>query len=141
MVLDCLLAIRLLRILRERQEMMGDAVVKEGSGPGNKRELNAAFVVLVMAAVPLTIYIPNALCWVPYMFSALIANWNGELTVFLAVLGRITISVSIVVHLWNVYLYWYRVPGFRTELVRLVTCGRLLSKSSALSSTGAVSEH
>ena len=132
LILGSVLAYRLLRISRAHKEIMGESF-KEGSGSvsdsvsGKRRELNAAFVILVMAAVPLTLYVPNALFWVPYSLNMFIAIMNSEIIMLLAVLGKASISLCIVVHLWNLYLYWFRIPGFRAELVRLMTCGRVVN--------------
>lgn len=138
LILDIALAVCIIRITRTRQQMFRSGGGSESStnasgshsASGSNRELNAAIVILVMAALPLTIYIPNAIFWGTYIFGSLLPNWNPNLSFFLVVLGRITISVSIIVHLWNIYLYAFRISDFRAELFRLLSCGNIRVKLS-----------
>ena len=149
LVLDSLLASSLARISNERQAMFsGGSKGVQGSDPGagsdsvSKRELNAAYLILVMASLPLLIYIPNALCWFPFVVSSLVPNWNSQVSTLLAVLGRVTLSLTSVVHFWNLFLYSFRVTGFLQEIVRIITCGLvrpafIASQSSGLHSSPA----
>lgn len=132
-LLDSLLALSIIRISRARRLIMGNKF------EGVKRsELNAAFVILLMAALPLSIYIPNAIFWIPSIFSTVFPIFSPQLKLLSAQLGYLAIDLSILVHLWNIFLYSSRVSGFRSELVRLLTCGLLKpsvthSQSSAYS--------
>ena len=99
-----------------------------GSTKGNKREMNATIVILTMAALPLIIYIPNAVFWGTNMYGSMLPNWNQNLGFLLILLGRITLSLSIIVHLWNIYLYAFRIQSFRRELFRLITCNYCFNK-------------
>lgn len=126
-VLNSVLASSISRILNDRQEMVSGSKGAQGSGPGSgpgaRREVNTAYLILVMASLPLLIYIPNALFWFPYVIASLFPNWSPQVSTLLAVLGRITLSMSILVHFWNIFIYFYRVTGFKQELVRIMTCG------------------
>ena len=142
LVLDSLLASSIARISNNRQAMIaggskGGSGSGTGSGTGSRRELNAAYLILVMASLPLLVYIPNALCWFPYVVSSLVPNWNNQVSTLLAVLGRITLSLTIVVHFWNLYLYSFRVTGFLQELVRILTCGLVRPEIIASSQSSA----
>ena len=132
LVLDSLLASSIARISKTRQAMIAVGSKEEhGSGTGNRRELNAAYVVLMMGSLPLLIYIPNAIFWLPYVILSLIPNWNAQVTTLFVVLGRITLSLSVIVHFWNLFFYSFRVRGFFWELKRLLTCGLFRTMTSA----------
>ena len=115
-ILDILLAVSIARISRKRAKLVG-------SGSGGKSELNTAIVILLIGALPLLLYIPNAILWTPYILRPLFPGMNSEVIFLLAVFGKITIDLSILVHVWNIFVYTARVPSFRVELVRILTCG------------------
>lgn len=117
-ILDCLLVVSIARISRERRKMMSN----EAKG-ASRKELNAALVILLMAALPLSIYIPNAVVWTPYILSSVIPNMSSQLTLLCVQLGYLTLDLSIIVHVWNIFVYSARVSGFRSELFRLLSCG------------------
>ena len=99
-----------------------------GSTKGNKREMNATIVILTMAALPLIIYIPNAAFWGINMYGSMLPNWNQNLGFLLILLFRITLSLSIIVNLWNIYLYAFRIQSFRRELFRMITFNYCFNK-------------
>ena len=115
-ILDILLAVTIERISRERLKLVG-------SGSGGRSELNTAIVILLMAALPLLIFIPNAIFWAPYILSSLLSDMNPKVIFLCSVLGLITFILGILVHVWNIFVYTARVPSFRVELVRILTCG------------------
>ena len=106
----------------------GSSTSGSGSAKGSKREMNATIVILTMAALPLTIYIPNAVFWGTNSYGSMLPNWNPNLGFLLVILGRITLSLTIIVHLWNIYLYAFRIHSFRKELFRLITCNYCFNK-------------
>ena len=122
LVLNILLASSVARISKDSKEMVVSGS-GNGSNSGSRKELNAAILILVMASLPLLIYIPNALCFFPFILSSLFPNWNVQVTMLIAVLSRITLTLTIVVHFWNLFFYSFRVSGFLQELVRILTCG------------------
>ena len=115
-ILDILLAVSIARISRERVKIVG-------SGSSGRSELNTAIVILLMGALPLLLYIPNAVLWTPYILSPLLPDMNSKVIFLFAVLGTITFDLGILVHVWNIFVYTARVPNFRVELVRILTCG------------------
>ena len=122
-ILDILLAVTIARISRERLKLMS-------SGSGGKGELNTAIVILLMAALPLTIYTPNAILFMPYIISPLFPYINSKYIYLFAVFGGITFDCCPLVHLWNIFVYTARVPNFRVELLRILTCGLYKSLST-----------
>lgn len=114
--MDILLAASIASISRERRKM-------KGSASGGKSDLNAAFVILLIAALPLLVYVPNAIFWTPFILSSLIPAIDLNLTYTFSMLGTFTLDLSILVHAWNIFVYTARVSGFRVELVRILTCG------------------
>ena len=105
------------------------------SGSGNRQELNVAYVLLVMASLPLLIYVPNAVFWFPYVVMSLLPNWSAQVSTLLAMLGRITISLGIAVHFWNIFFYSFCVTGFLQELVRILACGLIKLETLASQSS------
>lgn len=115
---DSLLVLSIMRIFRARRKLMGN-----GSVGVKSSELNAALVILLMAALPLSIYIPNGISYIPYIFSSVIPNISVQIRLLSAQLYLLTLDLSIFVHMWNIFVYTARVSGFRSELFRLLTCG------------------
>lgn len=111
-----MLAASILRISRERRKLIGNVTF-------SKSELNAAFVILLIAALPLLIYVPSAIFWTPYILSSLNSTMDLQLLYLFLILGSFTLDLSIMVHAWNIFVYTARVSGFRVELVRILTCG------------------
>lgn len=101
---------------------------KEGLGgvtatSTSRRELNSAIVILALAALPLSIYVPNAFCWSPFFISSFIPKWNPDLTTLFVLFARTTLAFTIVVHSLNIYVYSFRVPGFWRALIHILSCG------------------
>lgn len=117
-ILDSLLALSIARISRERRKMMGHE-----SGKTGRKELNSAFVILLMSGLPLIVYIPSAVFWAPYILSSVIPNISIQLILLFVQLGYLMFDLSIIVHVWNIFVYTARVSGFRSELLCLLTCG------------------
>lgn len=107
-----------MRISRARRK-----ILKNMSSGIERSELNTAFIILLMAGLPLSVYIPNAIVWTPYILRLVIPNISSQLTLICAQLGLLTLNLSIFVHMWNIFVYTARVSGFRLELLRLLTCG------------------
>lgn len=87
-----------------------------------RSDLRIASSVFVLSLVEVMFYLPFAVVWMAYNVLDYVKKAN-ELRHFLGTLGRLLSTLMIVIHLWNLYIYFATVSIFRREFVRLFCRG------------------
>ena len=122
LILTILLAIKILNISKGGKELHLRKVYRKGSeNEGRKREVRAATTITALAIVSCTLYIPSSMLVLPFSFSPVFSIFNTQQLTFLIMAARI-INFTILVRLWNIYLYIFRIPKFKEELIKLLKC-------------------
>lgn len=103
-----------------------------GSAPGaqemsSSKELQASVTVLTLAIMQCLVYFPSAvgcmlLCFVMYYpdIATTQPNYYASVMVFY----KFTHVYFTIAHVWNFFVYLVKIPSFRREFVRTISCGR-----------------
>ena len=121
------LAFRILYISRARKHLQ--AASASAAAPAKQgissREMNAAVTVFALAAVQTVVFIPPSIFWDIYLSAPVFdIKMPGPVATFMVSGGRVSVMFTQITHLWNFFLYYFRLPGFRKDLHRLFTCKR-----------------
>ena len=90
------------------------------------RDLRASMTIALLGFLHCVLYIPNAFIWASYYILSVFSLIPSDFAPILIGLGRIFLSLTIIVHVWNFYLYIIRIPAFRRDFFRIFSCRKCL---------------
>ena len=114
LLFTCLLACKLIAISHKRKQLSSE--IRPHDHHHSQKEINAAITIFLISLVDVFIYIPACFFGSFYILSDVFDISNP---VILLTLLRFFLSMTIVVRLWNIYLYMIRMPAFRHTLFSL----------------------
>ena len=116
-ILTIFLILKLFQISKDRQKLTGG-----NTSADSNKELQAAITMVFLGAVQCIVYIPTSIIWGIYFSSAVLQFLSPKWQFILAAVGRSAVSLTIVCHFYNLYLYLYRIPAFRKDFLYLLIC-------------------
>ena len=108
-----------------------------------KNELRTTYIVIALAACNCIIYLPYGAA-ISFFVLSISVPWftNSQAMLFLAMFNFMT-NFTLLLKLYNIYIYFARIPSFRAEIYRIFGCTRLCAQTSShskfsLSHTGII---
>src|SRR5262249_23204350 len=81
-----------------------------------KRDINTTVTLVIMAIVQCMLYVPCSITWTVYTLAQFLPTVLTKKTELIVLeLGRYFVSLTIFTKLWNLYLYIFRIRGFRED--------------------------
>ena len=118
-IITIILIFKLIRISKDRKKLT--AKPKESSAETSK-ELQAAITMALLGAIQCAVYIPSAIIWSTYYSFAILEFVSLKFAYILSSLGRVVLSLTIICHIYKLYLYIARIPAFRHDFWKIITC-------------------
>ena len=118
-VLTGILVVKLHKISKASRRL---AVRPSPRSTARKKELHAAITMVFLGAIECAFYIPSGILWSIYFAFPLFKSEPVELFYGIAGIARTTISLTIICHFYNFYLYMFRIPAFRQDFFQLIKC-------------------
>ena len=127
-ILSFILGIKLLGLQRQRAESFdpGSKTVSNTSGSvdtvkyGKNKELHAAVILLLMSSVHGSIYVAESVCWEVIYINNIFNFISPIVFVVLLKVGLMADVSSLIVRLWNFYLYFIKIPSFRSAIFHIL---------------------
>ena len=97
-------------------------VPRHGAGsPFHMQELKLAKSVLILTTLEALVHVAHGLIWSAFALQN-IMQAPREVRGRLLSVGLLSSYTLVVIHLWNLYIYYFTIPAFRTELHRALCC-------------------
>lgn len=93
---------------------------------GTSKELQASVTVLILAIMQCLVYFPSAVGCMLYCFVAYYPDLSTTQPYYYETVMnfyKFTHVYFTVAHVWNMYVYLVKIPSFRQEYFRLISCG------------------
>ena len=107
-----LVGIKLIMITRSKADLGVTA-------RGRNKEMNAGLVLLLLAAIHGVIYSAESITWETIYVNNIFPFLNTDTVSFLFKVGQVVDTSTIIVRLWNIYPYFFRIPAFRQCVYKL----------------------
>ena len=126
-ILTFLLILKMRKISKDRKGLT------TSQDKEKKRELQATVTMIFLGAIQCALYIPTGIFAGLYQVQVLLKFFNFNISINLAniiiSMTRMSASLTILCHLYNLYLYLYRVHAFRSDLKNLNPCKFLIKNN------------
>ena len=111
-IFTIMLILKLMKISKDRKAL--------SSVQDNKKEMEAAVIMVFLGVVQCALYIPAGVFAALYFGYAILAYFSIQTSINLAflflALDRTFLSLTIVCHLYNLYIYMIKIPSFRNDM-------------------------
>ena len=131
-ILTVILGVKLITISNQRKELYRMRVSKpkishqgEKQGPFrflNKNDLGASVLIMTLSIMQCILYIPCAFTSGSYTISNIITILTPSQRDLVVMASRFFLSLTIISKIWNIYIYLIRVPYFKEDLFKILTC-------------------
>ena len=89
-----------------------------------RNELKSTITIALVSFLHCVIFIPNSLVWACYYILNVFGLISLNTGAILLLAGRAFLSLSIIFHLSNFYLYLFQIPAFRRDFLRIFCFSR-----------------
>ena len=127
-VLTLIIALKILSLSKSRKKLFGEGSSKQSSIGG--KEINATISLLLMSLVQCSIYIGDSFCWETIYLNNYFQFLGKDTAKIIEMFGNLFDITTILVRLWNLYVYLIKIPIFRKEFIRLICCYSIKVKDS-----------
>ena len=131
-ILTAILAYKLMKISRQHNKLM---TCSRNVHMPSKKDINVSVSIITLSLMQCALYIPSAIFYGSYSASNIIKIFTST-RYFWFVSGRFFLSITIISKIWNIYVYLVRVPSFKEDLFKIITCSKQFIKKNSIISTG-----
>ena len=119
--LAVLLSVQLLSLMKKRENLIGGKVRQHGNHESRRegKEKTAAIIVWTLLTAYIIATMPTSILW---SIAMALNYFYGSSSQTILNLSQIFLFLSTFPHVWNIYIYIWRIPNFFKELVSGCRC-------------------